>query len=138
MDGAALAFFRRDSDSGSCSAALSGALEVMESLASVSLSDTEFRAGIALHYGELSYGSVSAGHHPDLAIVGPAFNLLSRIQNTCRTTGRPLLMSARFAELLGEEKTIETTHHARGGFTGPVRLHTLTNISERQMGTYEG
>jgi adenylate cyclase len=64
--------------------------------------DADLHAGIALHHGEVSYGNIGSGRQLDFTVIGPAVSLASRIQALCGDQGRPsLLMSARFAELLG-------------------------------------
>ena len=57
--------------------------------------------GIALHLGELLYGNVGGQRRLDFTMVGPAVNLASRIEALTRDLGRPVLVSAAFAEVHG-------------------------------------
>lgn len=64
------------------------------------------RHGIALHIGEVEYGNVGANRRLDFTVIGPAVNKASRIEGLCKTTGRDLLLSADFAQLIAGTKSI--------------------------------
>ena len=53
--------------------------------------------GVALHLGEVIYGNVGAARRLDFTVVGPAVNLVSRIEALNPQLGRWLLTSAAFA-----------------------------------------
>jgi adenylate cyclase len=59
--GDGMLYFHRDDASGACVSALQGALTALERLQACTAPDAELRAGIALHYGEMSYGSIGNG-----------------------------------------------------------------------------
>ncbi|HTA65369.1 MAG TPA: adenylate/guanylate cyclase domain-containing protein [Xanthomonadaceae bacterium] len=120
---AVLAFFHRDDAAAACMAALDGALGALARLDRFSAPDAELHAGIALHYGEVSYGNIGSGHRLDFTLIGPDVNLLSRIQTVCSTTGQRLLMSERFAGLLGASRATTIGHHDLKGFPHPVPLY---------------
>lgn len=127
MGDAALAFFHCDSPSASCSAALRGALSALDDLDRFTASDAELHAGIALHYGEVSYGNIGSGQRLDFTVIGPDVNLVSRIQAVCSAKGRPLLMSERFAMLLARGTAFAIGRHDLRGFAEPVELYSFAD-----------
>jgi adenylate cyclase len=126
MGDAVLAFFHRGEPAAACAAALEGALSALERLAQFRASDAALSAGIALHYGEVSYGNIGSGRRLDFTVIGPDVNLVSRIEGVCSATGHPLLMSGRFAELLQLHACVSIDRHALRGFAEPVELHALS------------
>ena len=122
---AALAFFHREKAAEACAAALQGALSALDNLARFTAPDAELHAGIALHHGEVSYGNIGSGRRLDFTLIGPDVNLVSRIESVCGKTGHALLMSERFAALLGSPDTISAGRHQLKGFAEPAELHTL-------------
>ena len=124
---AVLAFFPHDDAAAACMAALEGAIGALERLDQFSAPDAELHAGIALHYGEVSYGNIGSGHRLDFTLIGPDVNLLSRIQSVCSTMGQRLLMSERFAALLGESRATTIGNHELKGFPFPVPLYGPIN-----------
>jgi adenylate cyclase len=123
MGDAVLAFFRReDGGRGSCIAAYDAARMALHRLATVNLPDATLTAGVALHYGDVSYGNIGSGQRLDFTVIGRDVNLLSRIQTTCGTTGRPLLMSKRFASLLARPQTRSVGRHPLKGIAQAVEL----------------
>ena len=120
---AVLAFFPGEDAAKACMAALDGALAAFASLDRFRAPDAELNAGIALHYGEVSYGNIGSGHRLDFTLIGPDVNLLSRIQSICSTSGERLLMSERFATLLGAPRATMIGNHALKGFPQPMPLY---------------
>jgi adenylate cyclase len=57
-------------------------------------------AGIALHVGDVMYGNIGAPSRLDFTVIGPAVNLVSRIEGLCKVIGRTLLASDDFARLV--------------------------------------
>jgi class 3 adenylate cyclase len=67
--------------------------------------------GAALHVGEMLWGNVGAVDRLDFTAIGPAVNLVSRLEGLCRPLGRPVLISGALAAettmplvLLGEHR----------------------------------
>ncbi len=54
-------------------------------------------SGIALHLGDAMYGNIGAPDRLDFTVIGPAVNLVSRLQGLTRRLQQPLLTSATFA-----------------------------------------
>ncbi len=57
--------------------------------------------GIGLHLGEVIYGNVGAADRLDYTAIGPAVNLVCRLEGLTKRLGRPLLLSESFAEAYG-------------------------------------
>ncbi|WP_247881101.1 adenylate/guanylate cyclase domain-containing protein [Skermanella sp. TT6] len=57
------------------------------------------KAGIAMHVGDVMYGNIGAPDRLDFTVIGPAVNLVSRIEGLCAEMGRPILTSEAFASV---------------------------------------
>src|SRR5271170_7955225 len=53
--------------------------------------------GAALHLGEMLWGNIGAADRLDFTAIGPAVNLVSRLEGLCRPLGRSVLISGAFA-----------------------------------------
>ena len=121
-----LALFRDATGSSpSCAAAFKAARLAHERLGAMSLPDVELRAGIALHFGEVSYGNIGSGERLDFTVIGRDVNLTSRIERLCGSTSQPLLMSERFASLLTLPGVTSIGWHVIKGFVEPIQLFAL-------------
>jgi len=123
-----LAFFRDEAGAGpSCAAALMAARLIGQRLNTLSLPDGAVRAGIGLHYGEVSYGNIGSGKRLDFTVIGRDVNLTSRIQGVCGRTSHRLLLSRRFTELLALPGAVSIGgRHDLKGFAEPVELFAWT------------
>jgi adenylate cyclase len=70
---------------------------------------------IALHYGTVIYGNVGAADRLDFTVIGPAVNLVSRIEAVAKSLDLPLIVSDDFA-------------HAYGGTLKSLGLHQLRGL----------
>lgn len=126
MGDGVLAFFHDDGGpSRACSSAFEAALSVHRRLDAISEPDAELRAGIALHFGEVSYGNIGSGERLDFTVIGRDVNLTSRIQGLSGTIGQPLLMSERFAALLAVPAAVPIGRYELRGFDERVELFGL-------------
>jgi adenylate cyclase len=132
MGDGVLAYFRRDKASAGCAAALRAAVTALERLQGCAMPDATLRAGIALHYGEMSYGNIGYGHRLDFTLIGPDVNLVSRLQGICSRTGQPLVMSERFAQLLDPLPAKALGRHKLKGFADPVEVYTVDGAVGRK------
>jgi class 3 adenylate cyclase len=80
--------------------------------------------GAALHLGDILWGNIGAADRLDFTAIGPAVNLVSRLEGLCRPLGRSVLISGALAAeatvplvLLGE--------HALRGIAAPCAVFTL-------------
>jgi adenylate cyclase len=131
MGDGVLAIFRPNEDE-SAASACRGALDAArEALAAIDRRNEHERregpalqAGIALHYGTVSYGNIGSGDRLDFTIIGPDVNLTSRIERFCRELDRSLIMSEVFVDTLGEPMW-EIGHFELRGFAKMHRLFEL-------------
>jgi len=130
MGDGVLAFFHDAAGpSSSRAAAPKAAGLIHERLAATSLPDAELRAGIALHFGEVSYGNIGAGERLDFTVIGRDVNLTSRIEGLCGSTSQPLLMSERFAGLLTLPGADSIGWHIIKGFAEPIQVFAWLDAS---------
>ena len=54
--------------------------------------------GSALHLGEMLWGNIGTADRLDFTAIGPAVNLVSRLEGLCRPLGRTVLLSEAFAQ----------------------------------------
>jgi adenylate cyclase len=72
------------------------------------------RFGIGLHLGEIYYGNVGAADRLDYTAIGPAVNLVCRLEGLTKTLQRPVLLSESFAKAAGAPVTALGRHTMRG------------------------
>ena len=61
------------------------------------------RLVVALHFGEVTYGNIGSMDRVDFTVIGPAVNLVSRIEAIAKSRDLPLIVSDDFARALTEE-----------------------------------
>ncbi len=83
--------------------------------------------GLALHAGEVMYGNIGARDRLDFTIIGPAVNLVTRIESLCRSLGPNILISETFTTMCacGEYRSLGT--HRLPGIARPVEIFTLVD-----------
>jgi adenylate cyclase len=69
---------------------------------------------IALHYGTVIYGNVGAADRLDFTVIGPAVNLVSRIEAIAKSFELPLIVSDDFAQAYGGPMKSLGLHQLRG------------------------
>jgi class 3 adenylate cyclase len=80
--------------------------------------------GVALHLGEILWGNVGAADRLDFTAIGPAVNLVSRLEGLCRPLGRTILISSTVAVETSTALVPLGTHALRGIAT-PCAVYTL-------------
>ncbi|MDO3432555.1 adenylate/guanylate cyclase domain-containing protein [Rhizobium sp. CBN3] len=125
MGDAVLAFFPGYDAAQSCGAALASARAILDEIDHFQYQGIGVKAGIALHYGEVSYGNIGSGNRLDFTLIGRDVNLLSRIQTACSELGEALLMSAPFRDEAGAGDAASVGAHRLKGFAEPVELFTI-------------
>lgn len=129
---AMLAIFPLDSsDTGSraCTKALDAAEDALAGMQThnaerASWGQPTMRSGIALHLGEVMYGNIGAPTRLDFTVIGPAVNLVSRIEGLCKILDKPVLTSAAFAAISGNRLISAGAHPVRG-LPDPVEVFGL-------------
>ncbi|OWV77061.1 guanylyl cyclase [Rhizobium sp. R339] len=80
--------------------------------------------GAALHFGEILWGNIGAADRLDFTAIGPAVNLVSRLEGLCKPLGRSVLISGAVAE--NTEATLTPLgEHALRGIAEPCAVFTL-------------
>ena len=81
--------------------------------------------GLALHLGEMLWGNVGTADRLDFTAIGPAVNLVSRLEGLCRPLGRTVLISGAVA---AETTTplIPLGDHMLRGIAAPCAVFTLS------------
>jgi len=80
--------------------------------------------GAALHLGEILWGNIGAADRLDFTAIGPAVNLVSRLEGLCRPLGRSVLVSGALAA----ETTMPLVplgEHPLRGIATPCAVFTL-------------
>jgi adenylate cyclase len=71
-------------------------------------------AGMALHVGDVLYGNIGTRDRLDFTVIGPAVNLVSRIEHLCGEVGRPLVLSHEFARATSRPVRSLGRHQLKG------------------------
>jgi adenylate cyclase len=75
---------------------------------------------IALHVGTVHYGNIGAADRLDFTVIGPAVNLVSRIENAAKMLGQPIVVSAELAAAL--DGAVSLGRHRLRGLTAAQEL----------------
>jgi adenylate cyclase len=80
--------------------------------------------GLALHLGEMLWGNVGTADRLDFTAIGPAVNLVSRLEGLCRPLGRNVLVTGAVA---AETTTalVPLGEHLLRGIAAPCAVFTL-------------
>jgi adenylate cyclase len=80
--------------------------------------------GAALHLGEMLWGNIGAADRLDFTAIGPAVNLVSRLEGLCRPLDKAVLVSGTFAAETGVSLMPLGTHALRG-IASPCAVFTV-------------
>ena len=80
--------------------------------------------GVALHLGEMLWGNIGAADRLDFTAIGPAVNLVSRLEGLCRPLKRTVLVSGALANEAGTP-LISLGKHALRGIASPCEVFAL-------------
>ncbi len=80
--------------------------------------------GAALHLGEMLWGNIGAADRLDFTAIGPAVNLVSRLEGLCRPLGRSVLISGALAAETDAPLVALGTHSLRG-IANPCAVFTV-------------
>lgn len=95
-------------------AAAKQALDAVHTLGSGSADEEPLKMVVALHYGTVIYGNIGAADRLDFTVIGPAVNLVSRIEAVAKSLNLPLIVSDDFARLYGGTLRSLGQHKLRG------------------------
>ncbi len=80
--------------------------------------------GAAVHLGEILWGNIGAADRLDFTAIGPAVNLVSRLEGLCRPLGRTVLVSGA-AAAEASAPLIPLGTHALRGIASPCAVFTV-------------
>jgi adenylate cyclase len=80
----------------------------------VEADETPLEIVIALHYGTVTYGNIGAADRLDFTVIGPAVNLVSRIEAIAKSLDLPLIVSDDFTRAYGGPLQSLGLHQLRG------------------------
>ena len=87
-------------------AALASAIEAVEAVRGLtsdpSIVGEPLEIVVALHIGKAIYGNVGSAERLDFTVIGPAVNLVSRIEAVAKTLNVPIIVSDDFARAYGQ------------------------------------
>jgi adenylate cyclase len=93
--------------------------------------------GVALHLGEVLWGNIGAADRLDFTAIGPAVNLVSRLEGLCRPLDRAVLVSGAFAAET-HAPLIPLGEHELRGIAAPCAVFTVAetpvSLGERGWG----
>ena len=84
-------------------------------------SDFDLRCGVALHVGDVLFGNVGASDRLDFTVIGPAVNLVTRMEALSKTTESKIVASREFALREGSAYT-SVGRHALKGIAEPCEI----------------
>lgn len=79
--------------------------------------------GVALHLGDMLWGNIGTADRLDFTAIGPAVNLVSRLEGLCRPLGHTVLVSGAFAAETAQPLT-PLGEHALRGIATPCAVFT--------------
>ena len=80
--------------------------------------------GAALHFGEMFWGNIGAANRLDFTAIGPAVNLVSRLEGLCKPLGRSALVSGALAAQV-DTPLVSLGAHALRGTAAPCEVFAL-------------
>jgi class 3 adenylate cyclase len=127
-DGVLAIFPVGDKPRDACDAALRAVASAKAGMAHLDTSRREqglppLSFGVALHLGEILWGNVGAADRLDFTAIGPAVNLVSRLEGLCRPLGRTVLISGAVAAETSAT-LIPLGTHALRGIASPCAVYT--------------
>jgi class 3 adenylate cyclase len=130
-DGVLAIFPVGDKPRDACDAALRAVASAKAGMAHLDTSRREqglppLSFGVALHLGEILWGNVGAADRLDFTAIGPAVNLVSRLEGLCRPLGRTVLISGAVAAE-ASATLIPLGTHALRGIASPCAVYTVSD-----------
>jgi adenylate cyclase len=80
--------------------------------------------GVALHLGDMLWGNIGAANRLDFTAIGPAVNLVSRLEGLCKTLGHSALASGALAAQV-DAPLIPMGSHILRGVVAPCEVFAL-------------
>ncbi len=87
--------------------------------------------GVGVHVGDVMYGNIGSRKRLDFTVIGPAVNVASRLESLTKETGRPVLLSAAFSEMVKDQVALESLgSFPLKGVGEPVDVFTPLDIAQ--------
>ena len=114
-------------------AAIGAAEEALSGVAALNavrgaLGQRPLECGIAVHIGDVMYGNIGAADRLDFTVIGPAVNLVCRIEALTAPLGRPILVSREIAGL-APSRFVSLGDHALKGIDEPREIFGLVEMA---------
>jgi len=114
---------------GACEAALRAVSAARAGMAHLNATRQQQRLsplafGAALHLGEILWGNIGAADRLDFTAIGPAVNLVSRLEGLCRPLDRAVLLSGALAAEM-QVPLVPLGTHALRGIASPCAVFTV-------------
>ncbi len=99
--------------------ALEGAVEALAAVRGLgdevaAMGEPPLHIVVALHVGTAIYGNIGAANRLDFTVIGPAVNLVSRVEAVAKTLDLPIVVSDEFARAYARPLRSLGTHQLRG------------------------
>ncbi len=112
-----------------CEVALAAAEQAIANVAELNKKGTEagkqpLTHGIALHVGDVMFGNIGSEKRLDFTVIGPAVNLVARLEKLSSDLNKSLVFSNTFARHTKREIEDLGDHYLRG-IEEPVKVFTL-------------
>jgi adenylate cyclase len=107
------------SASGAAHNAMAAAMEALEAVRHLSehpsmAGEPALQIVVALHAGVVIYGNVGAVDRLDFTVIGPAVNLVSRVENVAKALDEPIVVTDDFAQAYAGSLKSLGVHQFRG------------------------
>ena len=76
--------------------------------------EASLRIVVALHAGTVLYGNIGAANRLDFTVIGPAVNLVSRVEAIAKALDQPIVVTDDFVRAYGERMRSLGRHQLRG------------------------
>ncbi len=102
---AVLAIFRADDPASAAAAAFSAAAEFRRRLFDVNenladMDEETLQAGLGIHRGDLAFGNIGTGGRQSFTAIGPAVNVVNRLENMTKTQPYSVIISEAVAAIM--------------------------------------
>ena len=85
--------------------------------------------GIAVHIGDVMYGNIGAADRLDFTVIGPAVNLVCRMESLTKTLDRRILVSPEIAQL-APTRFVSLGKHEMKGLDEPREVFALKEAAQ--------
>jgi adenylate cyclase len=115
--------------------AMEAALQALETVHQLSehpsmVGEPVLKIVVALHAGTVVYGNVGAVDRLDFTVIGPAVNLVSRVENAAKALDEPIVVTDDFARTYGGFLRSLGVHQFRG-VAKPRELFSAATVAKR-------